>query len=136
MEGKLRMKCPHCEKELSDSLCPECGEGVLDGTNHCMMCGAPLAEGLVHVAEEDGFIDDHDEFDLDNRVLCSDGSCTGIVVGGKCTECGRAPGDVGTSDDEPVEAMEEKTDVPSEDKSDEATEEKTDEKPKNDDKSA
>lgn len=138
------MKCPHCEKELSDSLCPECGEGVLDGANYCMMCGAPLAEGLVHVAEEDGFIDDHDEFDLDNRVLCSDGSCTGIIVGGKCTECGRAPGDVRASDDEPVEvsenkpdeATDDKSDMASDDKSEEATEEKADEKPKSDDKNA
>jgi len=104
------MKCPHCEKELSDSLCPECGEGVFEGANYCMKCGAPLAEGLAHVAEGDGFLDDSDEFDLENRVLCPDGSCTGIIVGGKCTECGRAPGDVASSDEESVEAVGEKSD--------------------------
>ena len=103
------MKCPHCEKELSDSLCPECGEGVLEGANYCMMCGAPLAEGLAHVAEEDGFLDDNDDLDLESRVLCPDGSCTGIIVGGKCTECGRAPEEAASSDEELVEPAEEKS---------------------------
>jgi len=138
------MKCPHCEKELSDSLCPECGEVVLEGANYCMACGAPLVDGLAQVAEGDGFLDDGDEFDLENRVLCPDGSCTGIIVDGLCTECGRAPGDVEATDDKLVEASEDKSeeatedksDVALENKSDEATEEKADEKPKSDDKNA
>ena len=103
------MKCPHCEKELSDSLCPECGEGVLKGANYCMMCGAALAEGLTHVAEQDGFLDDSEEIDLESRVLCPDGSCTGIIVGGKCTECGRTPEEVAAQDEELVEPAEEKS---------------------------
>ncbi len=107
------MKCPHCEKELFESPCPECGESVPEGANYCMACGAPLAEGLAHVAEQDGFLDDSDEFDLENRVLCPDGACTGIIVNGKCTECGRAPGDASSAEEvsekDPEEKSEEKT---------------------------
>ena len=36
-------------------------------------------------------IEDQDSgFDLENRVLCPDGTCTGIIVNGKCSECGTA----------------------------------------------
>ena len=38
-------------------------------------------------------MDEDDELDLENRVLCPDGTCTGIVVGGRCTVCGRSPAD-------------------------------------------
>jgi ferredoxin len=52
---------------------------------YCMNCGASIEE-----RPEDS-IDQRDELDLENRVLCSDGTCTGIIVDGKCTECGKPP---------------------------------------------
>ena len=27
--------------------------------------------------------------DFDDRILCSDGTCTGIIIDGKCSECGK-----------------------------------------------
>jgi len=77
------MKCPHCEKEIPGSPCPECdSENPLDA-GYCMRCGASLAQTV------DEFTGDEEEFDLADRVLCPDGTCTGIIVDGKCTECGR-----------------------------------------------
>jgi len=47
-----------------------------------MKCGAEVEfEAAVAIEEDD--------FDLENRVLCPDGACTGIVIDGKCIECGR-----------------------------------------------
>jgi hypothetical protein len=47
-----------------------------------MYCGAEFER------PESSFRDE-EEFDFENRVLCPDGSCTGIIVDGKCVECGR-----------------------------------------------
>jgi hypothetical protein len=48
-----------------------------------MVCGASFkgATGAVSDAEEG--------VDLDDRVLCPDGNCTGIIIDGKCSECGK-----------------------------------------------
>jgi hypothetical protein len=49
-----------------------------------MHCGAHLKEATESPPEQDG------GFDLESRVLCPDGTCTGIIIKGKCTECGEA----------------------------------------------
>jgi len=73
------MRCPHCSEDLPGKMCPECDVVVpLDG-RYCMMCGAEFDE---EQPEQDG------ELDMENRVLCPDGTCTGIIVDGRCTECG------------------------------------------------
>jgi hypothetical protein len=52
---------------------------------YCLNCGAHLVEaGAEDSAGQD------DDFDLEDRILCPDGTCTGIIVDGKCTECGRS----------------------------------------------
>ena len=81
------MKCPHCDKEMPGSPCPECGEFNPEGSNYCMDCGFSLKQKVGEAVDED------DALDLDNRVLCPDGTCTGIMVDGKCTECGKTLGD-------------------------------------------
>jgi hypothetical protein len=48
-----------------------------------MICGVSLEEISAEPIEED------DDFDLENRILCSDGTCTGIIIDGRCTECGK-----------------------------------------------
>jgi hypothetical protein len=47
-----------------------------------MECGVSLDKS------EEVFIEDEGDIDFENRVLCPDGTCTGIIVDGKCTECG------------------------------------------------
>jgi hypothetical protein len=88
------MKCPHCEKEIPGSSCPECGEVTPEGASYCMACGSRLPQEVPDASEGDN------EFDLENRVLCPDGTCTGIIIQGKCTECGKTPEEAKASDGE------------------------------------
>jgi len=48
-----------------------------------MKCGGNVTEGSGKREEEE------DVFDPENRILCPDGTCTGIIIDGKCTECGK-----------------------------------------------
>jgi hypothetical protein len=48
-----------------------------------------MACGALFKAEAGGGSDAEDGLDLETRVLCPDGNCTGIIVDGKCTECGK-----------------------------------------------
>ena len=89
------MKCPHCEEEIPGSPCPGCGESVYgDDANYCMACGISLKESAPPVSRDESFFDEEEDIDFDDRELCSDGTCTGIMVDGRCTECGKAPGEV------------------------------------------
>ena len=47
-----------------------------------MNCGVPLKENSETAS-------DQEDFGLEDRILCPDGTCTGIIVDGKCTECGK-----------------------------------------------
>ena len=78
------IKCPECNHEIEGIICPECGESTPGESVHCINCGKNLQDNTAEVTEEDD-----DSFDLDDRILCSDGTCTGIIIGGKCSECGR-----------------------------------------------
>ena len=79
------MKCPHCHEEIPGKECPHCETLIPLESIYCLNCGAHL---VGDEAGDTGGQDD--EFDLENRVLCPDGNCTGIMVDGKCTECGRS----------------------------------------------
>jgi hypothetical protein len=78
------MKCPHCEKQITGPDCPQCGAMAPEGATYCMECGARLAENVTARVDNE----DVEDFDFENRVLCPDGTCTGIIFDGKCTECG------------------------------------------------
>ena len=77
------MKCPFCDKEIPGSICHRCGESAPEGAKYCMECGSSLADIPAPLGDDDS------GFDFENRVLCPDGTCTGIIVDGKCTECGK-----------------------------------------------
>jgi len=77
------MECPHCHKEIPGKICPSCGATVPAKGHYCMECGVLFNEGM------ENSVDQEEGIDLENRVLCPDGTCTGIIVEGKCTECGK-----------------------------------------------
>ena len=75
------MECPHCQEEIPSKTCSECGGTTPVESQYCMQCGAYVEESTPD--------DSGDGFDFNDRVLCSDGTCTGIIVYGKCSECGK-----------------------------------------------
>ncbi len=77
------MDCPHCHQAIPGKMCPECGTSVPGESRFCMVCGASFK------SEEGAASDADDGLDLESRILCPDGNCTGIVVDGKCSECGK-----------------------------------------------
>jgi len=99
------MKCPHCEKEISGSLCPKCGETNFEDATYCMACGTPLKESAPPAYQGERSLEDEEDIDFDDRELCPDGTCTGIMVDGRCSECGKAPGEDDTPKAEAEEAV-------------------------------
>ena len=82
------MKCPYCDKEIPGVKCPECNETVPEESRYCLYCGKELKD---YSATEDspGRAGEADDSDLDDRIPCSDGACIGIIIDGKCSECGK-----------------------------------------------
>jgi len=80
------MECPQCHEEIVGKACPDCGVEIPLESRFCMFCGTLITKGEEEEAPEP------DELDLEERILCSDGTCTGIIVDGQCTECGMEPG--------------------------------------------
>ncbi len=79
------MRCPHCDEEITGPECPQCEAVTPEGAKYCMECGS-----LLEVAADISEGGDNDvDVDFENRVLCPDGTCTGIIVNGKCVECGK-----------------------------------------------
>lgn len=77
------MKCPHCNQEINGKVCPRCGSDTPSESRYCMNCGISLEKNAEENIEED------EGFDFENRILCPDGTCTGIIIDGKCVECGK-----------------------------------------------
>lgn len=75
-----------------------------------MECGVSLVEEV-----EDTFEDD-DGFDLGDRILCPDGTCTGIIVDGRCSECGKTPDEVKKQEEQQKKQQEEQREEQEEEK--------------------
>jgi hypothetical protein len=78
------MKCPHCSKEIPGKECPHCNTVIPAESRYCIECGIDM-EGTP----EDIEVEDSDP-DFENRVLCPDGTCTGIIIDSRCCECGKS----------------------------------------------
>ena len=74
------MLCEKCAGEIESITCTHCGKEVARLGPYCYVCGNELT---VHT--------DHQENDdFSDRILCSDGSCIGIIdEKGFCRECGK-----------------------------------------------
>ena len=77
------MECPHCHQVLPVMVCPGCGGESPEGSLYCCRCGGPVkAEKKKEVAKGTD--------DFSDRVLCSDGTCVGVInEKGVCSICGR-----------------------------------------------
>ncbi len=73
------MECPHCHEKLPGKECPHCRAEAPEDAIYCPQCGGLME--LPKVSEEAGWED---------RILCSDGACIGVIgPDGKCKECGK-----------------------------------------------
>lgn len=75
------MLCEKCRAETKGRKCLACGEEIIELGPYCYLCGAEL-QGEKEAGEECA--------DFDNRILCSDGACIGVInEQGVCKVCGK-----------------------------------------------
>lgn len=79
------MRCDKCGIETDTIVCPTCNNAILRIGQYCYLCGARLEYRIDEQDEEQ----DQDGLDLENRILCSDGACIGVVENGVCKVCGK-----------------------------------------------
>ena len=78
------MVCEKCAKEMETVTCGRCGQEILRLGSFCYTCGAEL--GVPVQTETEG----PDDADFSKRVLCSDGTCIGVInEEGVCKVCGK-----------------------------------------------
>jgi len=79
------MKCPHCGQNLAAGSCASCGSEVFEESLFCHRCGSKLEKPESRPKTVEG-----EEPDLSRRILCSDGTCIGVVnEQGFCKVCGK-----------------------------------------------
>ncbi len=82
-EDESVMKCPHCETDLPSQTCRVCEKETPLYGRYCCHCGAALPEEKKDLESQNGN-------DLSDRILCSDGTCIGVInKDGICSECGK-----------------------------------------------
>jgi hypothetical protein len=75
------MICEKCAVDTETVLCKNCNKEILKLGSYCYMCGCEFEKDRGETEESD--------IDLENRVLCSDGTCIGVVENGFCKLCGK-----------------------------------------------
>jgi len=79
------MKCSHCGQPLSERTCPACGSEILSESLFCHRCGVKLENPPAESARPD-----EAGVDFSKRILCSDGTCIGVInEKGFCKVCGK-----------------------------------------------
>jgi hypothetical protein len=70
------MRCPHCHETLPSLSCLCCGGENPEKSLYCCWCGSRMEK--------------EEETDFSGRILCSDGSCIGVLNEvGVCNICGK-----------------------------------------------
>jgi hypothetical protein len=80
------MICDKCGQELESIVCGNCGQAVLKLGPYCYACGKIIDSKVENAAENE---ESAEEIDFSDRILCSDGTCIGIVEKGVCKLCGK-----------------------------------------------
>jgi predicted amidophosphoribosyltransferase len=86
------MLCEKCANETETVTCSGCGETVAKLGRYCYRCGHEIVQPSVSPetdqTHEDG--DEAGQMDLSTRILCSDGTCIGVIdEKGVCKVCGK-----------------------------------------------
>ncbi len=77
------MLCEKCTREVETAECKRCGTIAKVGP-FCYLCGQELEKPVQASREEAG------EDDFSARILCSDGTCIGVIdEQGLCKVCGK-----------------------------------------------
>jgi len=75
------MICEKCAGEIETILCKNCNAEILKLGPYCYICGNKFEKAVEKT--------DESSIDLENRILCSDGTCIGVVENGICKLCGK-----------------------------------------------
>lgn len=84
------MKCPKCGESILQWNCSACQQPLPAESRYCCWCGEYLAGGENPVENvEPPATSEEEPVDLSSRLLCSDGTCIGVIgADGRCKECG------------------------------------------------
>ncbi|MDR2946098.1 MAG: hypothetical protein LBV79_05070 [Candidatus Adiutrix sp.] len=77
------LECENCGHTPAHAHCPACDEAVPQWAKFCPHCGREMKREQAPAPEGDPFA-------MENRRLCPDGSCIGILdADGRCVVCGK-----------------------------------------------
>ncbi len=76
------MICEKCAGEVETVLCKSCGGNIVKLGPFCYACGTKFEKEREEAEEGAGI-------NLEDRILCSDGTCIGVVENGVCKLCGK-----------------------------------------------
>ena len=79
----MKLACESCGYEPRNKTCPACAENIMTWAKFCPLCGEKQ--------KEEARLSNGDPFDMENRRLCPDGNCIGIIgADGRCVICGKS----------------------------------------------
>ena len=80
------MICEKCSQEFESIVCAHCGLTILKLGPYCYNCGKTIENELKVIDTNEV---NTSEIDFSSRILCSDGTCIGVVENGVCRVCGK-----------------------------------------------
>jgi ribosomal protein L40E len=89
--------CEECGHQHETQSCTHCQADNPLEARFCNRCGKPIVDLSGDKAEKKKL--KIDPYDIENRVLCADGNCIGVIgEDGRCTDCGKTPEEVRASE--------------------------------------
>lgn len=83
LDCDMTIECPHCGEKPATNACGPCGREIPSWAKYCPFCG--------EVVPQKPEIQGGDPFAMENRRLCPDGNCIGILgPDGRCVICGKS----------------------------------------------